>query len=80
MAGLVLLLALAGVLGASAWALLLGPIGRAIGRWIEARTPRAQGQLMADLAELESRVGRVERMLREATPGRPRRWPRAGSD
>lgn len=80
MAGVLLVLALAGVLGASAWAFLLGPIGRAIGRWIEARTPHAQGQLMADLAELEARVTRVERLLREATPGRPRRWPRAGND
>lgn len=67
--------------GATAsWAIFMGPIGKAVARWIEARTPQAQGQLMADLAELESRVTRVERLLRETTPGRGRRWPRAGTD
>ena len=37
------------LLGAGAtasWALFMGPIGRAVARWIEARTPQAHGQLM----------------------------------
>jgi hypothetical protein len=71
------------LLGAGAtasWALFMGPIGRAVARWIEARTPNAQGQLMADLAEMESRVTRLERLLREATPARTRRWPRTETD
>jgi hypothetical protein len=79
-AGLILIASLAAVVGVSAWAFLMGPIGRAIARWIEARTPNAHGQLMADLAEVESRVTRLERLLREATPARSRRWPRAETD
>lgn len=78
--GLVLILAAACVLGLATWAMLMGPIGRAIARWIEARTPNAHGQLMADLAEVESRVTRLERLLREAVPVRSRRWPRAETD
>ncbi len=61
------------LLGAGAtasWALFMGPIGKAVARWIESRTPQAQGQLMADLAELEGRVTRLERLLREASAGR----------
>jgi hypothetical protein len=71
------------LLGAGAtasWALFMGPIGRAVARWIEARTPNAQGQLMADLAEMESRVTRLERLLRETTPARARRSPRTETD
>lgn len=79
-AGLILIVSLAAVVGVSAWAFLMGPIGRAIARWIEARTPNAHGQLMADLAEVESRVTRVERLLREVAPARSRRWPRAETD
>ena len=79
-AGLILSVSLAAVVGVSAWAFLMGPIGRAIARWIEARTPNAHGQLMADLAEVESRVTRVERLLREVAPVRSRRWPRAETD
>jgi len=79
-AGLILILSIAAVVGVSAWAFLMGPIGRAIARWIEARTPNAHGQLMADLAEVESRVTRVERLLREVAPVRSRRWPRAETD
>jgi len=79
-AGLILIVSLAAVVGVSAWAFLMGPIGRAIARWIEARTPNAHGQLMADLAEVESRVTRVERLLREVAPVRSRRWPRAETD
>jgi hypothetical protein len=79
-AGLILVVSMAAVIGVSAWAFLMGPIGRAIARWIEARTPNAHGQLMADLAEVESRVTRLERLLREATPARGRRWPRAETD
>jgi hypothetical protein len=80
MAGLILIVSIAAVVGVSAWAFLMGPIGRAIARWIEARTPNAHGQLMADLAEVESRVTRLERLLREAAPVRSRRWPRAETD
>lgn len=80
LAGVVLILAAAGVIGLGTWATLMGPIGRAIARWIEARTPNAHGQLMADLAEVESRVTRLERMLREVAPVRSRRWPRAETD
>lgn len=80
LAGLVLILGAAGVLGLGTWAMLMGPIGRAIARWIEARTPNAHGQLMADLAEVESRVTRLERLLREVAPVRSRRWPRAETD
>ena len=78
--GLILIVSLASVLGISAWALLMGPIGRAIARWIEARTPNAHGQLMADLAEVEARVTRLEHLLRKATPVRTRRWPRDETD
>lgn len=80
LAGLLLIIAAAAVLGLGTWALLMGPIGRAIARWIEARTPNAHGQLMADLAEVESRVTRLERLLREVAPVRSRRWPRAETD
>lgn len=80
MAGFVLVISVAGVLGFSAWALLLGPIGKAIARWIEARTPNAHGQLMADLAEVESRVTRLENLIRKAVPARSRRWPRDETD
>lgn len=80
LAGLVLILGAASVLGLGTWAMLMGPIGRAIARWIEARTPNAHGQLMADLAEVESRVTRLERLLREVAPARSRRWPRAETD
>lgn len=58
------------LLGAGAmasWGLFMGPIGKAVARWIEARTPQAHGQLMADLAELEGRVTRMERRLRESS-------------
>jgi hypothetical protein len=58
------------LLGAGAtasWGLFMGPIGKAVARWIEARTPQAHGQLMADLAELEGRVTRMERLLRDAS-------------
>jgi hypothetical protein len=67
------------LLGAGAtasWALFMGPIGRAVARWIEARTPHAQGQLMAELAELETRVQRLERLLRDATAPRGSRTSR----
>jgi hypothetical protein len=80
MGELLVVLAFAGVLSLGTWAFLMGPIGRAIGRWIEARTPNAQGQLMADLAEMDVRLSRLERLLREATSGRGRRWPRTDSD
>jgi hypothetical protein len=80
LAGLILVVALASVIGVTTWAFLMGPIGRAIARWIESRTPNAHGQLMADLAEVESRVTRLERLLREAAPVRSRRWPRAETD
>jgi hypothetical protein len=79
-AQLLVVLAMAGVLAIGTWGFLMGPIGRAIGRWIEARTPHAQGQLMADLAEMESRVTRLERLLRETSPGRGRRYPRGETD
>jgi hypothetical protein len=71
------------VLGAgavAAWGLLMGPIGKAIARWIEARTPNAQGQLMADLAEIEARVTRLERLLRESTNLRGSRSSRGRPD
>ena len=71
------------LLGAGAtasWALFMGPIGKAAARWIEARTPQAHGQLMADLAEVEMRVTRLERLLREAVPSRVRRLPKNGTD
>lgn len=71
------------VLGAgavSAWGLLMGPIGKAVARWIEARTPNAQGQLMADLAEIEARVTRLERLLRESTSLRGSRSSRGRPD
>ena len=80
LAGLIVIVSIAAVVGVSTWAFLIGPIGRAIARWIEARTPNAHGQLMADLAEVESRVTRVERLLREVAPVRSRRWPRAETD
>lgn len=80
MAGMVIILAAGSVLSLGTWAMLMGPIGKAIARWIEARTPNAHGQLMADLAEVESRVTRLERLLREAAPARSRRWPRAETD
>jgi hypothetical protein len=64
----------------SAWGLLMGPIGKAIARWIEARTPNAQGQLMADLAEIEARVTRLERLLRESTSLRGSRSSRGRPD
>jgi len=80
MAQLLLVLSAGAVLSLATWGFLMGPIGRAIGRWIEARTPHAQGQLMADLAEMEVRLCRLERLLREASPGRGRRWPRSASD
>lgn len=78
--GIVLLLSITTVLGLSAWALLMGPIGKAIARWIEARTPNAHGQLMADLAEVEARVTRLELVIRKAMPARARRWPRDETD
>ena len=64
----------------TAWGLLMGPIGKAIARWIEARTPRAQGQLMADLAELDARVTRLERLIRESTSLRGTRSSRGRPD
>lgn len=78
--GVILVVSITAVLAISAWALLMGPIGRAIARWIEARTPNAQGQLMADLAEVESRVTRLENLIRKAVPVRTRRWPRDETD
>ncbi len=78
--GLILIVSITAVLAISAWALLMGPIGRAIARWIEARTPNAQGQLMADLAEVEARVTRLEHLIRKAVPARSRRWPRDETD
>lgn len=78
--GIILLLSLTSVLALTAWALLMGPIGKAIGRWIEARTPNAHGQLMADLAEVEARVTRLEQVIRKAMPVRARRWPRDETD
>ncbi len=78
--GLILIVSITAVLAISAWALLMGPIGRAIARWIEARTPNAHGQLMADLAEVESRVTRLEQVIRKAVPVRSRRWPRDETD
>lgn len=80
MAELLVVIGFGAVLSLGTWGFLMGPIGRAIGRWIEARTPNAQGQLMADLAEMEVRLTRLERLLREASPGRGRRWPRSESD
>ncbi len=80
MAGVVIILSAGSVLALGTWAMLMGPIGKAIARWIEARTPNAHGQLMADLAEVESRVTRLERLLRETAPARGRRWPRAETD
>lgn len=71
------------ILGAGAtasWGLFMGPIGKAVARWIEARTPNAQGQLMAELAELETRVQRVERLLRETTTARGPRTSRGRPD
>jgi len=71
------------LLGAGAvasWGLFMGPIGKAVARWIEARTPHAQGQLMAELAELETRVQRLERMLRETTAARAPRTSRGRPD
>jgi hypothetical protein len=69
----ILALLVLGAGGVAAWGLLMGPIGRAIARWIEARTPHAHGQLMAEMSELEGRVTRLERLLREgATPRGPR--------
>ncbi len=71
------------LLGAGAtasWALFMGPIGRAVARWIEARTPKAQGQLMADVAELEVRVVRLERLLREGGTARGTRPGRGRLD
>jgi hypothetical protein len=78
--GLILIISITAVLAISAWALLMGPIGRAIARWIEARTPNAHGQLMADLAEVEARVTRLELLIRKAVPARTRRWPRDETD
>jgi hypothetical protein len=63
----VFVLLLLGSGATASWALLMGPIGKAVARWIEARTPQAHGQLMADLAELEGRVTRMERRLRESS-------------
>jgi len=64
----------------ASWGLFMGPIGKAVARWIEARTPQAHGQLMAEVAEVEMRVTRLERLLRELAPARARRIPRSGTD
>jgi hypothetical protein len=66
--------------GVAAWGLLMGPIGRAIARWIEARTPHAHGQLMAEVSELEGRVTRLERLLREGAGARGPRSARERPD
>lgn len=79
MQALVVLMVL-GAGGVASWGLFMGPIGKAVARWIEARTPQAQGQLMAELAEVEMRVTRLERVLREMAPARGRRLPRSGTD
>lgn len=71
----ILALLVLGAGGVAAWGFLMGPIGRAIARWIEARTPHAHGQLMAEMSELEGRVTRLERLLREAAIPR---GPRSG--
>jgi hypothetical protein len=76
----VVIVLLLGAGATASWALFMGPIGKAVARWIEARTPQAQGQLMADLAELEGRVTRVERLLREAAAARGLRPGRGRAD
>lgn len=76
----VIVVLLLGAGATASWALFMGPIGKAVARWIEARTPQAQGQLMADLAELEGRVTRLERLLREAASGRGTRPLRGRPD
>jgi hypothetical protein len=76
----VVVLILLGAGATASWAIFMGPIGKAVARWIEARTPHAQGQLMAELAELETRVQRVERLLRETTTARGPRTTRGRPD
>jgi hypothetical protein len=77
---IVVVILLLGVGAVAGWGLFMGPIGKAIARWIEARTPHAQGQLMADVAELDSRLTRVERLLRETASPRGTRSPRTRPD
>lgn len=76
----VVIVILLGAGATASWALFMGPIGRAVARWIEARTPQAHGQLMADLAELEGRVNRLERLLRESSTARGARPGRGRAD